>query len=120
VDPLHTNRVPLPAWVVTVAAGNPVGWSPAAPVITGDTVSVTTRFVIVAVPVFATTTRYVTELPVPGAAGVCVLSTDSPVRTGGITFPTTLLACVVSTAHEISPPMTNAVFDTDVVTHTSP
>jgi len=89
-------------------------------VITGETVSVTTRFVIVIVPVFATTIRYVTVAPVAGDAGVCVFTIDSPAFTAGITFPTTLLACLVSTAHEISPPMTNAVFDTDVVTHTSP
>ncbi len=53
---LHPNRVPLPMLAMDAAA-KAAGWSPAAPVTTGDTVSVTVRHEIVIVPVFATTIR---------------------------------------------------------------
>jgi hypothetical protein len=47
------NRVP-DATLVIAGAAHPAGVPAAAPVTTGDTVSTTTRFVIVADPVFVT------------------------------------------------------------------
>jgi hypothetical protein len=51
---VHSNRVP-DAMLVTTAAGQPAGVTAAAPTTTGDIVSSTVRFVIVAPPVFVTT-----------------------------------------------------------------
>jgi hypothetical protein len=104
--------------VVIDAAPNAAGWSPAAPATTGESVSVTTRFVIVIVPVLATTIRYVTCAPVPGAPGVCSFDTVSPVTGAGSTAPT---GFVVSTVVEHAlEAITKPVFDTARSAHTTP
>ena len=86
--------------------------------ITGETVSVTTRFVIVIVPVFATTIRYVTVAPVAGDAGVCVFTIDMPVTGAGITTPTGFVVHTV-VPHGVDA-MMKAVFETAVAAHTTP
>jgi hypothetical protein len=79
---LHPNNVPLVP-DVTDAAGQPTGRSDARGSDTiGDTVSVTVRLVIVIVPVFVTTSRYVTGVPVPGEAGTCVFTIERLVTAG--------------------------------------
>jgi hypothetical protein len=60
----------------------------------------------------------VTGDPVPGVAGVCVFTTDSPVTGAGTTTPTGLVtSTVVDPALDA---ITNPVFDTAVVAHTTP
>ncbi len=115
--PLHRNRVP-DATDVTVAAGNVAGWSPVAPVTTGEIVSVTTRFVIVIVPEFTITIRYVTGLPVPGAAGVCSSDTVNPVTGAGSTAPTGFVVIVVVEHRLVA--ITKPVFDTARSAQTTP
>ncbi len=116
--PLHTNRVPDPATLTTVGVGNPLGSLAVALVTTGEIVSTTTRFVIVIVPVFTTTTLYVTGPPIPGDAGACSFDTVRPVTGADSTTPTGLVtSTVVEPALDA---ITNPVFDTAVSTHTTP
>jgi hypothetical protein len=65
----QAKSVPL-AIDVTAGVGNPLGSDAVALVTTGEIVSVTVSAVIVIVPVFVTTTWYVTALPMPGTNGV--------------------------------------------------
>src|SRR5205814_971315 len=60
--PVHANSVPPPATCVTTGVGNPAAY-PVAPVTTGEIVSNTVKLVSVAVPLFVTTTLYVTGSP---------------------------------------------------------
>jgi len=113
----HPNSVP-DVTPVTAGVGKPEGSDAVALVITGEIVSVTTRFVIVIVPVFATTTRYVTVAPVPGAAGVCVFTIDNPVTGAGTRIPARFVFHTVVPHGVVA--MIKAVFDTPVFTHTTP
>ena len=118
IPPLvHWNGVPLPT-LVTAGVGNPLGSDAVALVTTGEIVSITTRFVSVIVPVFVTTTRYVTGEPIPGAAGSCAFTTEIPVTGACTTIPTPLLLHTV-VPHGVAA-ITYAVFDTAVFTHTTP
>jgi hypothetical protein len=75
---VHPNSVPDTA-CVTTGVGKGTGPHPVALVTTGEIVSATDRFVIVALPVFVTTIRYV--IAVPGATtpvGTTVFTTDIP------------------------------------------
>ena len=115
---LHANTVPVPATLVTVGVGKPVG-SLAVPLITtGEIVSVTVSAVSVASPVFVTTIAYVNAFPVPGVGVVWIFTTEIPVVTAGTKAPTALLFRVAC-AHAI-PPVAYAVFDTCVAAHTTP
>jgi hypothetical protein len=76
------------------------------------------RLVIVIIPVFVTTSRYVTGAPVPGDAGVCVFTIVRLVTAGWITDPTTFVAS--PTVPHTPVPVTYAVFDTAVGAHTTP
>jgi hypothetical protein len=88
-------------------------------VTTGEIVSVTTRFVIVAVPVFTTTMLYVTGAPEAGALGVWILDTVRPGVAAGKATPTADVLKWFTCAHAI-PPVAYAVFETCVGTHTTP
>jgi len=81
-------------------------------------VSSTVRFVIVIVPVFVTTTRYVIAEPVPGAAGFWLFTTDNPVTGACTTAPTPFEFHTVVPHGVVA--FTHAVFDTAVFTHTTP
>jgi hypothetical protein len=111
------NRVP-DATLVTTGVGNPLGSLAVALMTTPEIVSVTARDVSVIVPVFATTIRYVTAAPVPGAAGVCVFATVRAVVGAVTTTPTALVACT-AVEHALAA-YTNPVFETDVAAHTTP
>jgi hypothetical protein len=115
--PVHVNRVP-DATLVTTGVGYPLGSLAVALMTTPEIVSVTTKLVSVIVPVFATTIRYVTAAPVPGAAGACVFATVSVVAGAVTTTPTTFVACT-AVEHALAA-YTNPVFETEVEAHTTP
>src|SRR5687767_13254104 len=75
-DIVHAYRTP-PGTAASAGGGTLDGCSVVALRMNADSVSVTTRFVIVAGPVFVTTIRYVTAAPGAGLAGVCCRSTAS-------------------------------------------
>jgi hypothetical protein len=114
---LHTNNVP-PATELTVGVGYPLG-SIAVPLMTtGEMVSVTIRFVIVAVPLFVTTIEYVTGAPMPGDAGVWILDTVRFVVSAGKSTPTAPLNRF--TCEHTFPPVPYDVFETCVAAQTTP
>jgi hypothetical protein len=115
--PVQTNIVP-DAPPVPTGAAQPAGVPAEAPTTTGDTVSTTVRFVIVAPPTFATTIVYVTGAPTappPAIDFVTVKSTAGAGRTN----PVEGLLPADAAAHAPAP-TANAVFDTPVSTHTVP
>jgi len=116
--PLQAYRVPDPATLVTTGVGNPLGSLAVALVTTGEIVSVTVRFVIVAVPVFTITTRYVTAPPIPGEAGTCCFDTVRFVTGAGTT--TTAGFVIMTVVDAPFDAITNPVFDTAVAAHTTP
>jgi hypothetical protein len=85
---------------------------------TAEIVSVTVNDVSVIVPTFATTIRYVTAAPVPGAAGACVFATVRVVVGAVTTTPTAFVACT-AVEHALAA-YTNPVFETEVEAHTTP
>ena len=104
----------------TACAVNPAGVVTVVPVITGDTVSTTIRFVIVADPVFDTSNWYVNAPPDTGAGCTCVFTTVTPTVDGWITFPTTFVKARTSAQFTTSRAVTYAVFDVAVGAHTTP
>src|SRR5262245_50276616 len=81
-------------------------------------VSVTTRLVMVAIPVFETTTRYTTDSPTPGFAGVWVFPTLKLVIGAPTNAPTTLGPAVAKAQALV--PVAYAVSLTCVGAHTTP
>jgi hypothetical protein len=115
---LHEYSVPL-AVFATVATAHPTGLSDVLGVpTTGDIVSVTVSDVIVIVPLFVTTIRYVTGFPVTGEGCTCVFTIERFVTAGWITMPT---GFVISTVVEHAVDATTyPVFEIVVAAHTTP
>jgi len=115
---LHTYSVPVPATLVTTGAAHPAGWSPALPTTTGEIVSVTSMFSIVAPPVFVTTMRYVSNSPIPGVAGACCFTTEM-FRIGAGRVNDVRFVYMYVAVHALDP-NTYAVLLATVCTHTGP
>src|SRR5207245_2434839 len=82
------------------------------------TVSFTAMPVSVALPLFDTTSRYVTTSPATGLAGVCVLTTATEGTGAAIDVHTWFVGCTVGTHGVFA--STTAKLHTVVSTHTDP
>jgi len=103
--------------LVTTGAAQPAGVTAVDPTTSGSIVSTTFRFVIVAPPMFATTTLYV--IGAPGHAPPVTVFCTWIASTGAGTVNDTGFVNMTVVEHA-AVPETNAVFDTAVVAHTGP